>query len=134
VSLPLHSCPHFTVTWDGPSRLVTLTRTPTPFATLPEVDPCLTRVNAALADITRTDSAILIDTRQGPVRNDPCFEDAFAPGRKRILAGFARAAVLVRTATGRLQAQRYTRDDRLEGVRIFDDEHLALAYLTAKSR
>lgn len=126
----LHACPHFRVT--SAAGLVTLTRTPTPFASLSEIDPCLAAVNTALADIPRATTSILIDTREGPVRNDPGFEDAFAPGRKRILAGFARAAILVRTATGRLQAQRYTRDDRLDTVRIFDDEHLALAFLLPK--
>lgn len=131
-TIELHACPHFIVLYDGMAKVVTLTRTPTPFAALSDVDPCLTKVNMSLVNLPRAECAILIDTRNGPVRNDPGFEDVFAPHRKRILEGFGRAAVLVRTATGRLQAQRYTRDDRLEEVRVFDNEKAALAHIVRK--
>jgi hypothetical protein len=128
VSNPLHACDHFVLHYDDARKVVLLTRTPTPFASLDDVAPCLRDIVTSLGRIARHECGIVIDTREGPVRNDPEFERVFAPQRKRVLAGFARAAVLVRTATGRLQAQRYTRADHQDEVRIFDDAKRALSF------
>jgi len=48
----------------------------------------------------------------------------------RLLTGFRRAVVLVRTAAGKMQAERLRRTDQLaEHVRVFDNEAEALAFL-----
>ena len=55
---------------------------------------------------------LMIDTTAAPARNDPEFEAAFDPIRVKLLSGFRRAAVLVKTTVGRLQADRHQRQDK----------------------
>ena len=72
--------------------------------------------------------SLLIDSREGPARNDPAFEELLARVRGPIVSRFARSAVLVQSAVGRLQVARYAREDRASPG-VFTDEAAALAYL-----
>jgi hypothetical protein len=119
--------PFFVVRHDEAAHTIVLQRTTRPFASVDEGVAAMTAVALALSTLPRRDRALLVDAREGPARNDPEWEAAFAPLRKRMLGGFARCAVLMRTAAGRLQAQRYMRVDEME-ARVFDDEAEALAH------
>ena len=119
----------FVVEVEDSVRVVRLRRTPEPFATIADVDGGFAPIHAAMAGVVRRSHGLLVDTRLGPARNDPEFERALEPHRRRTFAGFGRAAVLVQTAVGRLQVQRLARVDGFGETRVFDDEAAAMAYL-----
>lgn len=108
--------------------VVRLCRTSTPFATLADVERAHRAVVDALEALPKPRRAVLVDLRDAAGRNDPEFEKTVAPSRKRIFLAFERSAVLVRSATGRLQLQRHLAEDGL-GTRAFDDDDAALSYL-----
>lgn len=124
----LVTTPHFVVTRESGREIVRVTRTDVPFASLDELETTFQPLQLALDGIGRKRHALLIDTRAAPLRTDPEFERAFEPHRVRLLSGFARVAVLVRSAVGKLQVQRHSRDDGL-AVAVFDDEAEAEAWL-----
>lgn len=82
----------------------------------------------ALRGIARERYGLLIDVRAARGRNDPEFEKKFEPYRQSIQKGFLRVAVLVTTPHGKLQANRYAREDRLPNS-VFDDFGAALRWL-----
>ncbi len=71
--------------------------------------------------------------REGPLRNDSAFEVTLSRARGAIVARFARSAVLVKSAVGRLQMERYAREDKRQAPLVFGEEAEAIAYL-AKGR
>ena len=77
---------------------------------------------------------VLLDLRKGPPgRNDEEFETEGAPWRIQLAKECERVAVLVRSAAGKLQAQRLSRDERRGGnAHVFMSEAEALAYLSGK--
>jgi hypothetical protein len=76
---------------------------------------------------------VVFDFRRAPARSDPEFEQSFARARIGICHGFQRVAYLVSTTLGKLQAQRYARDDR-QGAQAFLNEKLALAFAGPNAR
>jgi hypothetical protein len=88
----------------------------------------------ALNLVNRADHCLLMDMRDGPTHHaSPEFERVLAEYRPRILSGFERIAMLVKTSVGKLQVNRMAREDNIN-VRIFDDEADALAYLTGRPK
>jgi hypothetical protein len=86
----------------------------------------------ALDAVDRRDLGLLMDMRDGPTHNiSPEFERILGEYRPRIMAGFAKIAVLVRTSVGKLQVNRMAREDNVS-LRIFDVEDEALAHLTGR--
>ena len=85
-------------------------------------------IDASLASVVRSAHALLLDVRKARGRNDPEFEQLFAPHRTRLVLGWRRVAIVVMTAPGLLQVQRYAREDNLD-VRIFEDPNAAFAWL-----
>jgi hypothetical protein len=74
---------------------------------------------------------VLIDLRGGPAgRNDPEFERASEDWRRALATEYERAAILVRTAVGKLHIQRLGREIG-RAPSIFMDEGEALAFLRA---
>ena len=71
---------------------------------------------------------LLVDLREGPFRTDRAFEERFEKFRAEMLRGYARTAILVRSAVGKLQVQRHAREDATP-LQVFDDEGAALAFL-----
>lgn len=65
----------------------------------------------ALAGVDRRKSCLLVDVSGTSGRNDEEFERAFAPFRQRLSAGWLAMALVVSTLPGRLQVQRYARED-----------------------
>ena len=117
---------HFRV--ETEASLVRVTRSDAPFPSVEAMVETMEELNGQLDSIDRGRHRLLVDTRNAPPRNDAEFEQAFAPHRRRMLSGFARHAVLVRTEVGRLQVNRHARADGTE-LQAFRDEPTALAWL-----
>lgn len=62
-----------------------------------------------LAD--RYTHALLVDIRVARGRNDPAFETAIAAGRRALFERFTELACLVATLPGKMQLERYARED-----------------------
>jgi hypothetical protein len=82
----------------------------------------------ALRQVKREEFGLLVDCRRAPGRNDAEFERAFEPHRQRLQRGFRRVAVVVSTAHGRLQVERYSREDRRPSAG-FDSFDAAVSWL-----
>jgi hypothetical protein len=81
--------------------------------------------------------ALLMDFRDGPLRNDAAFEAAMLSLREKMAAfraRFERHAVLIKTAVGRLQLERIRRERAQNLGEIFDNEAEAFAYLAQPGR
>jgi hypothetical protein len=121
--------PYFRVLIDDDARVVRIVRTELGFPSLSAIEDTFAEMELALAGV-RGAWSLLIDAREGPMRNDPAFEETLAKVRGRIVSRFARTAVLVKSAVGKLQVARYAREDRMSPV-VFTDEAEALAHLAA---
>jgi hypothetical protein len=126
--MPLLSLPHGTVELNRPRRLVRMIRSATPFATLDECRDYYEAVATTVEKLERRVLALLVDVRAAPARNDPAFESTVASYRRRMFSGFARVAVLVKTAAGKLNVARHAKDDGVD-LFVFQDADAALAWL-----
>lgn len=119
--------PWMIVTLEHAERMVRIQRTSAPFtdealATLKPV------AESILPPAKRQRLTLLFDTRLAPLMGDDDMERKLGAASAVLVAGFARSAVLVRTAVGKLQATRFSRaNDRT--THIFDDEAAAVSYL-----
>jgi hypothetical protein len=87
----------------------------------------------ALDTLDRGDYYLFMDMRDAPTRHAvPEFERILDEYRPKLISGFAKVAVLVKTSVGKLQVTRMAREDGVD-VRIFDVEAEALAYLTGRA-
>jgi hypothetical protein len=82
----------------------------------------------ALRNQERGKFALLVDVRLAPGRNDSEFEKKFQPYRQRLQRGFRRVAIVVETTYGKLQCQRYAREDGIVNS-VFDDYAAAVTWL-----
>lgn len=80
--------------------------------------------------LMRAQFVLLLDSRDAPMALDRDMERRVNETGARLLAGFARSAVLVESVTGKLQAGRITRESGRPAV--FVDEAEALAYLLSE--
>ena len=99
---------------------------------LEQLHATLTAAVAAMDTVDRSRFGLLVDVREAPLRTDPEFEQIFAMYRPKLLGGFAKIAVLLKTEVGKLQAMRMGREDRLQ-FKTFDDEREAMSYLTGSA-
>ncbi len=76
--------------------------------------------------------ALLVDLRDGPMRNDPAFEQVFRDRQRQLFGGFRRVALLVRTAVGALQINRQARAMGRTAV-VFHDEQAAIDHLIGQT-
>ena len=76
----------------------------------------------------RGKASLFLDLRVGPRRNDEEFDKLFERFLVDVCRDFFRVAVVVRTATGKLQIQRYARAKKLV-IHTFLNERLALSFL-----
>lgn len=116
----------FEVAVDAAARVVRVTRTPKPFAALDEMQRAHKEVLRAVAPYL--EYRLLLDVRDGPSRNDPEYEKGLASMRKQIVVRFARVAILVKSAMGKLHVTRLAREDGVH-LQAFQDEAAALDYL-----
>lgn len=111
------------------TQILRFKRLPETTSDIPEVRRRLERMVDALNTVDRSEFSLLMDMRDAPTRiTPPEFEQLLDEYRPRLIKGFRKVAVLVKTQVGKLQASRMARQDKL-GVGIFDDEDEALGYL-----
>jgi hypothetical protein len=120
------------ITEDTERSFVRITRTTAPFDSLAELEAAGMHLEQALNDARRRCTGVLVDLREGPLRNDPEFEKAMGKLRLAIYRGFKRSAVIVRTAVGKLQVARHAREDQAPGFGAFLDEPDAIAHLVRR--
>ncbi len=109
-------------------RVVRVARTERALESAVELDRAHDEVTRVLDTLPRSRMGILVDLRLAPARNDPEFEKAMAAHRTRMFSGFARRAVLVKSAVGKLHVQRHARQDGHDGLQVFTDPDAALAF------
>ncbi len=109
-------------------RLVVLYRTKEAFETIAALDECFEAIERGLSHLRRDTFGLVVDVRDGPVRNDLEFERAFARNRQHLFSGFPRIAVITATAVGGMQVARHARADH-SGARAFNSVEDALHYL-----
>jgi hypothetical protein len=124
--------PHLHGRLDLSRRLVVVERSAVAFQTLAEMVGAFDALDKSLTHVRRQGLVLLIDTRKGPLRNDPEFERVFAGIRQRLNAGYDRIAVIVNGTLGNLQVERHARSDQQTSVRAFSSLEPALAYLEIK--
>lgn len=124
----LYVDPFALATWNERANFVQWVRTPTPFPSgKASIDSHLA-LKAALAPAISAKAALLFDVRMSPLRNDPEFDEIGKQYVDPLVSQFERVAVLVATAMGKLQLSRLKRE-RLLKIEVFDDEHLARAFV-----
>lgn len=77
----------------------------------------------------------LLDSREAPMIGDDSVFVALRPHMQEIVLGFARVAILVQTAIGKLQATRRSRGGEFFGsnsVEVFGDEDEAIAFVQGR--
>ena len=123
----LESTPHLDFGVDERRRLLLLVRHNTPDATAVELERALRGIQALLE--FPVGWSILMDVRATVGRSDPEFERDAERFREYMLEHFERVAVLVRSAVGKLQVQRFA--DPHARMLVFRDLDEALAWLDA---
>lgn len=117
----------FVVTREGGGRVVRLRRTDVPITegALQEIEGVFERL---FPPILRRRFAMLMDSRDAPMSNDPALEARVRDVGLRLFNGFAERAVLVQSAAGKLQVSRM---NRTHGGRppVFYSEADAMEYL-----
>ena len=83
---------------------------------------------ATLDSVDRSQHGLLVDLRDGPLRNDPQFEGAFMTYSQRLYGEFAAIAVLAKTSVGKLQINRFAKMSGI-AMSLFDDEGEAVHFL-----
>ncbi len=122
---------YVTLTLDAARGLVRYARSATPYPSLEDVRRVHEAVLGVLSSVPPDARKVLLDLRAAPPRNDPAFEAEVTRALQKMMPRFARRAVLVKSAAGRLQTQRLARERGDAAPAIFDDEADALAHLDA---
>jgi hypothetical protein len=122
---------HLTVTLDAASGLVRYVRSAQPYASLEAVRAIHSAMTQALRAHAGRPLKLLIDSRAAPPRNDPAFEAEIVRSFQAFGPLFAARAMLIRSAVGKLQVQRLTREVWSDALTtgVFASEAEALAYL-----
>jgi hypothetical protein len=124
----IYESDYYRMELDARGGVLFLVRTAQAFENLDAVRAEQVAILDRLQMLVRRHLGLLVDLRRGPSRNDPAFEQAIKEFRVALFALFRRVAVLVRTATGRMQLTRHMRSDGGE-AHVFDDERRAFDYL-----
>jgi hypothetical protein len=119
---------HYVLKLDRRCRLVFARRTGAAFESAQQIRDCFHDIEFKLSDVPREHYHLLVDARNGPGRNDRGFELVIEEERGKLLFGFARNAALAATAAGRLQIQRFAKQDSRE-VLATDEPAQAFEYL-----
>jgi hypothetical protein len=125
--------PYWVVTYEDALHLVRATRTTKAYETVEEIERSMEELLDVGRKYPKKNLKLLLDVREGPLRNDDAFEQVMARHRPKIFADFVALAILVKTAVGKLQVTRITREEGT-GRPIFTDETAALAFLAKAGR
>lgn len=119
----------FVVRGDSPNAVVEVTRTRVNFTSAQQAAACYTPMLECLDSLGRHRYSLLLDARESVANNDPEYESWQARFRAELFREFRRAAVLVKTPVGSLQATRLLPPSA--GVaRVFLDFDQAWAFVT----
>jgi hypothetical protein len=124
---PLFENDHVVVDALTEQHIVTVTRKPTRVE-LDALDGVWGAAERALAMFDRRQACLLVDVSAAVGRNDEQFEQAFAPFRRRLCSGWLELALVVSSLPGKLQVQRYAREDEVR-VPVFEQREEALTAL-----
>ena len=115
------------------SQLVFLKRSALPVVLEAELLDFLDRFDALLPLLLRRELSLLMDMREGPMRNEPEYEERMNRALLRMGTGFRRLAVLMKSSVGMLQASRFRRERGgvVAALRAFQSEQEARDYLLA---
>ena len=105
-------------------------RTNAPSGTPEELQRTGEAMIKAVGSVDRSHLGLLVDAREGPLRNDAEFEAYVRPWQAKMISGFARVAVLVKTPVGKLQTERLA--SGFGGLKVFTDEAAAIAYVSSR--
>lgn len=122
-----------TLLYDEQHDLLYACRHPRSFSDLSEVTKLFSTLFAAA--LPYQGKPLILDFRKARGNNDPQLEQTIRPMMVRLGDVFPLQAVLVQTATGRLQMQRLSREHgRGTPMNVFSDEAEALAFLDAQRK
>lgn len=124
----IYRSPYMVLRYDQARRLLVVTRLAAHYPSIEVLRETFAQMDAAIAQIWRQKTLLLIDSRRSPARNDSTFEAEFARLRKHFLRDMQKVTIIVQTAVGVLQVARHMRVDELP-VGVFTDVAEALAYL-----
>jgi hypothetical protein len=119
------------IAYDPATRIVRFSRTKNRYPLNEQTKEVMQKIHDVFEQVGRETSALLVDMREAPLRNDEEFEKFNTSPQTRLFSGFARTAFLVKTAVGELQFARLRREGRVSAFvfDVFRDEAEALAYL-----
>lgn len=112
------------------SGVFSMLRTSTSFATLADCEQEFAAMLRWLSSRPRT-HALLVDLRSARGRNDPEFEAVLASGRRALFRRFEHLACLVGTLPGKMQLERYAREDGV-AVSVFLRDEDAARWLASR--
>ena len=114
---------------DENRRLVRAVRTGQPLVSAQDISAMLAHIQRSLQTLPRIRYAMLIDIRRALLADECRYSQDLVALRRELVSGFRKSAFLVETQVGRLQVQRFAREERL-AARVYDDELAAVTYLT----
>lgn len=115
------------------ASILRMRRTGVPIDNLDEAEEFVRKLEAMLPLEKRKTLCLLMDMRDGPGLTDNGLEAQLDKVIPRLIAGFKRRAILIRTEFGKLQAMRKIKEAH-EELRAFTTEDEALEYLLAVQR
>ncbi len=126
--MPFAENRHFKISLDQHCSLIVVQRKPTPFLSSTDLVSSFEQMGRSLDALTREELYFLGDTRLGPARNDPKYEDDMKRVRHKLLGGYGRAATVTKTIVGQMQVRRHAQQDGRE-LLVTSDLGEAFAYL-----
>ena len=127
----VYAADYYCIDVDVRNGVYWLRRTATPIEDLRAAKAAHKGVIERLDTLPRRSFGLIVDLRDAPSRNDSDFEETVKAFRQQLFSLFQRSALLVRTATGKMQLTRHVRSDGGD-TKVFDDERLAVDYLRQK--
>ena len=107
----IHENAHTIFTLDEARGLVWMERTREPLPSAEVLRAQIAEITAILDRLDLSRLGLIVDSRAPVGRNDPAFEAMMQEFTVTMTSRFPRIAVLIRSAVGRLQAQRLARQD-----------------------
>lgn len=113
---------HWTIFHDREQAFVRVVRSSVPFTDPTQVAATFHELERIVREHALVRGKLLIDSRDAIGRNDPEFEGLANRFRTEVLGGFAASAVLVKSAVGRMQVERMSRERGGIAPTVFTDE------------
>lgn len=122
---------YMTLKVDDLRQVASLTRSNAAYASIDELVSSCRALADALGNHGSLVHGLLFDVRLAPLRNDEEFDRVSKRELDGVLLRFRKVAVLVATATGKLQIHRIKREHGLTIIEAFDDEPKAMTFAMA---